>query len=130
MGQIRWTEKASRRLQAIHEYIAQDSSVYAARFTKPLIKATSKLESLPRCGRIVQELKDSGFREVIYTNYRIVDRIKNNNDIEILAVIHAARELISAFRQEWDLSFEEGEIHTTPISLMQNEWRPDAGFPV
>jgi toxin ParE1/3/4 len=51
---------------------------------------------LPRCGRIVPELKDYGLREVIYANYRIVYRIKNNNDIEILAVIHGARELWTA----------------------------------
>jgi toxin ParE1/3/4 len=107
MGQIRWTEKASGHLQAIHEYISQDSTVYASRFIKSLIKATSKLESLPRCGRIVPELEDYGFREVIYVNYRIVYRIVNNDNIEILAVLHGARELMSAFRQEWDLSVED-----------------------
>ena len=48
MGQIRWTEKASSHLHAIYEYIAQDSKVYASRFTKSLIKATSKLEYLYR----------------------------------------------------------------------------------
>jgi toxin ParE1/3/4 len=103
MGQIGWTEKASSHLQAIHEYIAQDSKVYAVRFIKSLIKATSRLESLPRCGRVVPELKDSGFREVLYATYRIVYRITNNDDIEILAVLHGARELMSAIRQEWDL---------------------------
>lgn len=103
MGQIRWTEKASSHLQAIYEYIAQDSKVYAARFIKSLIKATSKLESLPRCGRVVPELQDYGFREVIYVNYRIVYMITKNDDIEILAVLHGARELMPAFRQEWDL---------------------------
>jgi toxin ParE1/3/4 len=107
MGQIRWTEKASGHLLAIHEYIAQDSKVYAARFIKSLIKATSRLEYLPRCGRIVPELKDYSFREVIYINYRIVYRITNNDNIEILAVLHGARELISAFHQGWDLSLED-----------------------
>lgn len=104
MGQIRWTEKASSHLHAIYEYIAQDSKVYASRFTKSLIKATSKLEYLPLCGRIVPELKDGCFREVIYESYRIVYRITNNDNIEILAVLHGARELISAFRQDWDSS--------------------------
>jgi toxin ParE1/3/4 len=103
MGQMKWTEKASSHLQAIHEYIAQDSRVYAIGFIKSLIKATSKPESLPRCGRIVPELKDYGFREVLYANYRIVYRITNNDDIEILTVLNGARELMSAFRKEWDL---------------------------
>ena len=113
MGPLRWTEKASGHLQAIHEYIAQDSKVYAARFIKSLIKATSKLEYLPRCGRIVPELKDYSIHEVIYVHYRIVYRITNNDNIEILAVLHGARELMSALRQEWDLSLEDG------VSMMQ-----------
>jgi len=57
MGKIRWTEKASSNLQAIHDYISQDSKTYATRFIKSLIKATTKLETMPRCGRIVSELE-------------------------------------------------------------------------
>lgn len=53
------------------------------------------------------ELKDYNFREVIYVNYRIVYRIIDNDNIEILSVLHGARELISAFRQEWDLAIED-----------------------
>lgn len=47
MGKIRWTEKASSNLQAIHEYIDRDSKTYATRFLKSLIKATDKLEKMP-----------------------------------------------------------------------------------
>ncbi len=56
MGKIKWTEKASSNLQAIHDYTAKDSKTYAARFIKSLIKATAKLEQMPRCGRIVPEV--------------------------------------------------------------------------
>ena len=103
MGKIRWTEKASTHLQTIHEYIARDSKTYAARFIKSLIKATTKLEKMPRIGRIVPELKNYGFREVIYQNYRIVYRVTNNEDVEILAVLHAARNFKKAFYKEWEL---------------------------
>lgn len=104
MGKIRWTEKASNNLQAIHDYISQDSKTYAARFIKSLIKATTKLETMPRCGRIVSELEAYGFREVIYQNYRIVYRIvEGSEDVEILGVIHGAREIKIALRQEWEL---------------------------
>jgi plasmid stabilization system protein ParE len=55
--------------------------------------------------RIVPELEDPRFREVIYGNYRIVYRIiGTDDDIEILAVIHGARDLKRAFREEWELS--------------------------
>ena len=59
---------------------------------------------MPRCGRIVPELDDPGFREVIYGNYRIVYRIIGTyDDIEILAVVHGARDMKGAFREEWEL---------------------------
>ena len=59
---------------------------------------------MPRCGRIVPELGDPMFREVIYGNYRIVYRIIGADDVEILAVIHGARDMRGAFREEWELS--------------------------
>jgi len=103
MGKIRWTEKASSHLHAIHEYIARDSKTYATRFIRSLITATTKLETMPRIGRIVPELENYGFREVIYQNYRIVYRIIGNEDVEILAVLHGARNFKKAFYEEWEL---------------------------
>jgi plasmid stabilization system protein ParE len=47
MVKIKWTEKASGDLEAIHKYIARDSKVYASRFIKSLISATIKLETMP-----------------------------------------------------------------------------------
>jgi plasmid stabilization system protein ParE len=60
MGKIRWTEKASSHLQTIPEYIARDSKTYAMRFIKSLINAATRLETMPRIGRIVPELEDYG----------------------------------------------------------------------
>ncbi|MBI4684902.1 MAG: type II toxin-antitoxin system RelE/ParE family toxin [Nitrospirae bacterium] len=105
MGEIKWSEKASSHLEAIHNYIAKDSKTYAIRFIKSLIKSTSKLEKAPRCGRIVPEFEIDRLREVIYQNYRIVYRIKNNNErVEILAVIHCSRDFKTTFSQEWELN--------------------------
>jgi toxin ParE1/3/4 len=104
MGRLRWTEKASEDLQAIFDYISKDSKTYAARYVKALVHSTEKLENMPRCGRIVPELDDPKFREVIYGNYRIVYRIIGaDDDIQILAVIHGARDIKGAFREEWEL---------------------------
>ena len=92
MGKVRWTEKASGNLQAIHDYIAEDSRIYATRFIRSLIEATARLEKMPRCGRVVPELESYGFREVICHNYRIVYRIiAESNDVDILAVLHGTR---------------------------------------
>lgn len=99
MGEIKWTEKSSSNLQAIFDYIAKDSRIYAARFVKSLIESTKKLERMPRCGRVIPELEEQGLREIIFRNYRIAYRIKKNDDIEILAVIHSARDFLSAFEE-------------------------------
>jgi plasmid stabilization system protein ParE len=105
MGKLRWTEKASTNLRAVFDYISRDSRVFAARSVKALVHATEKLQDMPRCGRIVPELGDPQFREVVFRNYRIVYRIVGaNEDVEVLAVIHGARDLERAFREQWDLS--------------------------
>ena len=107
MGKIKWSEKASSHLQAIHDYIARDSRTYAIRFIKSLIKSTSKLEIVSRCGRVVPEFEVYGLSEVIYKNYRIVYRIKEDNGnehVEILAVIHCSRDFKTTFCQEWELN--------------------------
>ena len=104
MGEITWTEKATSNLEAIFNYIAKDSKIYAARYVKALIQATKKLESMPRRGRIVPELENPELREVIYRNYRIVYRVVGaDDDIEILAVIHGARDMKGAYHEEWEL---------------------------
>jgi addiction module RelE/StbE family toxin len=104
MGKIKWTEKASCNLESIHEYISRDSEIYATRFVKSLIKATKRLVDMPYSGRIVHEFEGNDFREVIYRNYRIVYRlVGKNKDVEILAVVHGARDIRKLFSEEWEL---------------------------
>ncbi|HJH25728.1 MAG TPA: type II toxin-antitoxin system RelE/ParE family toxin [Methanophagales archaeon] len=106
MGKVKWTENASKNLKHIYEYIAKDSEIYATHFVKSLICATDKLETFPKCGRIVPELEEYGFREVIYQNYRIVYRIieiKDGKEVEILAVVHGARDMTKVVNDEWRL---------------------------
>ena len=104
MGQIRWTEKASANLEAIFEYIAKDSRLYAARYVKSLIRATGKLETMPFCGRIVPELDNPELREVVFGNYRIIYRVLGKEHaVQILAIVHGAREIKRVIAEEWEL---------------------------
>lgn len=104
MAKVVWTEKASGHLQAIYEYIAHDSAVYSARFVRALVKSTVKLESAPLCGRLVPEFNDLQLREVIFQNYRIVYRATNDQrTVEILAVVHCARDFNKLMAAEWEL---------------------------
>lgn len=104
MAKVVWTDNASNNLQAIYEYIAKDSTIYAERFVRSLVKATAKLESMPTCGRIVPEFNDSSLREVIFQNYRIVYSIRPHDMVPILAVLHAARDFTQVFVSEWEIN--------------------------
>lgn len=101
MAKINWTTKAADNLNSIHDYISNDSKVYAQRFIRSLILSTKKLKTVPECGRIVPEFQKGNLRELIFQNYRIVYRFnKNSNIIEILSVIHCARDFTRAFETE------------------------------
>ena len=102
MVKVEWTERASADLKEIFEYIASDSVLYADRFVRSLIKATLKLEVMPRSGRVVPELDIEDIREVIFQNYRIVYRLLNPDKIHILAVIHCARDFEKVIKEEWE----------------------------
>ena len=91
MGKIIWTEKAASHLEAIHQFIAKDSTVYANRFIKILISKTQILKKYPYSGRMLPELQDESIREIIYQNYRIIYRIPNKDVVTILAVIQGNR---------------------------------------
>ena len=103
MVEIKWTEKASFNLHAIFEFIAKDSKTYARRYLRALILATKKLEEMPLCGRIVPEFENPELREVIYGNYRIIYRVVEKDCVEILSVVHGARDIKTLSRKEWEL---------------------------
>jgi len=63
----------------IHDYIAQDSPLYAKRVSDALV-------------RKVPELGDENVRELSLYSYRILYEIKTTH-IDILAVIHKRRDL-------------------------------------
>jgi len=93
MVQIEWTERALEDLKEIYDYIARDSFNYANLFVKRVYETIQKLKIFSNIGRIVPELNNLSVREIIYQNYRIVYRIKNDY-VEIITVIHGSRLLI------------------------------------
>lgn len=105
MGKVIWTEKVSAHLKAIHDYIAEDSSVYAIRFTKELVKATKKLEAFPMVGRLVPEFEQTSInlREVIYQGYRIIYRLTPDLDVQIVTITHGREDLFNNLSKDWVL---------------------------
>ena len=77
----------------IHDYIEQDSPLYAKRVSDAIVRRTIGLDKLPYLGRKVAELNKELIREVALYSYRIIYEIKTDY-IEVLAVIHKRQDFI------------------------------------
>jgi addiction module RelE/StbE family toxin len=87
---LAWTHEALNRLIEIEEYISEDSSTRAKKFTNQIIQKAESLKKYPQKGRIVPEFSIPELRELIYKNYRIVYKIKQES-LEILTVFDSHR---------------------------------------
>ncbi len=90
MAQVRWTPQALYDLEAICLFIARDSPQIAAVFADRAFRATDRLATHPRLGRVVPELNIETVREIILGNYRIIYRVKED-EMQVLTIHHGAR---------------------------------------
>lgn len=91
-AKIRWSPRAVSNIEEIYEYIAKDSKNYANVFITNILTLVKGIPDFPNKGRIVPEYIDKNLRELIYKNYRIVYRIKNDI-IEIVVICHGSKPL-------------------------------------
>jgi addiction module RelE/StbE family toxin len=91
MAKIIWSNLALDDLRAIHEYVSQDSPLYAERLIDRIIARVDILEKHSRIGRVVREFNQDNIRELIEGNYRIIYRIETEDKIGIARVHHSAR---------------------------------------
>ena len=93
MVKLVWTEISRDDLKEIFDFIAQDSTRYASITVNRIYSKTQVIIGNPFLGRIVPEFNDKSIREVIVGNYRIIYRIVNEHEVDILRVFHSARSL-------------------------------------
>ena len=98
---VHWTETAEGHLDAIYQYIAQDSRQYAKRMVDRLTRRSQQIAEHPLSGRRVPEFELKQIREVIEGSFRIIYYIKPDQ-IEIIAVIHGAMDLSDSPENEDD----------------------------
>lgn len=84
---IVWSPLAVERASEIAEYIAQDKPAAAVKWINVVFSKVERLSSSPEIVRVVPEIKDDHFRELIYGNYRIIYRIEKKQ-ISILTIRH------------------------------------------
>ena len=84
---IIWSPLAIDRASEIAEYIAQDKPDAAEKWINTIFSKVEQLKSTPEIGRVVPEILNDQFRELIYGNYRIIYRIEKKQ-ISILTIRH------------------------------------------
>jgi len=84
---IIWSPLAIERASEIASYIAQDNPSAAKNWMDTVFSKVEQLKSSPEIGRIVPEILNKQFREVIYGNYRIVYHLEKKQ-ISILTIRH------------------------------------------
>ncbi len=82
-----WSPLAIDRVAKIAQYIAQDSPGSAQKWVESTFQVVERLEQFPKSGRIVPEIMQDDFREIIHGNYRIIYRLQTES-ISILTVRH------------------------------------------
>ena len=89
---IVWAQSALEDLRQIVKYIAADNTEAAKRVGDAIIQSVEKLSGYPRFGRVVPELNDEDFRQIVLSPYRIVYEVSDSaRQISILRVWHGAR---------------------------------------
>ena len=89
---IVWSPLPLDRVAEIAGYIARDKPSAAEIWVKTVFAKVEQLEISPELGRVVPEIGNVQFRELIYSQYRIVYRIEKKR-ISILTVRHGRQEL-------------------------------------
>ena len=89
---IVWSPLALDRVAEIAGYIARDKPSAAEKWVKTVFAKVEQLEISPELGRVVPEIGNVQFRELLYSQYRIVYRIEKKR-ISILTVRHGRQEL-------------------------------------
>ncbi len=84
---IIWSPLAVDRASEIADYIAQDKPVAAKQWINNVFAKVEQLQYSPQIGRVVPEITNNQFRELIFGNYRIIYHIGIKH-ISILAIRH------------------------------------------
>jgi len=103
--QIFWTPSGQKNLLAIMDYVQSVNPSAARQLSARLRSRADSLRLFPESGRIVPEFPHRGWRELIVGNYRLIYRIRSEaRRVEILAIVHGARELTEGLVPEVETS--------------------------
>jgi plasmid stabilization system protein ParE len=90
--EIEWSPLAVERVLDLAEYIALDKPDIAVQWATDIFDSTEKLEDHPKIGRVVPEINDEYYRELIEGNYRVIYWL-GASKISILTVCYSRKVL-------------------------------------
>ena len=88
---ITFTEIAYADLEDIESYISQDSPAISRKFISRIFDRIDQLYNYPTSGKFVPEVKDPHIRELLLNKYRIIYRLLNESEVQILRIVHGSR---------------------------------------
>jgi plasmid stabilization system protein ParE len=88
--QVVWSESAVEDLEAIAEFIAENSVASAKKVVSKIRDAAINLEKFPHLGMVVPEMSDPSIRQSLVLKYRLIYQLQNDR-LLILAILHARR---------------------------------------
>lgn len=92
MARVEWTLEARRDFARAIENAEVRYRGYGERIASEMAIAIENLESFPRIGRMVTRFQSDRVREVIVLNFRLVYRLEEDDDIEIVAFLNSIRD--------------------------------------
>lgn len=92
MAQIIWTNTALDCIDETAEYIAVSNPSAASKLVRNIFEKADRLELFPESGRLVEEVKDMGYREVVTNPCRVIYKIEDDQ-VFILHVVRQERDL-------------------------------------
>lgn len=98
MAEIAWTLEATRCLEDIFDYIADDSPRAAHNVVSGIYDKIQLLRTQPRLGQRYEPIVDREVRETLYGHYRIAYLLRSEEHIEILGIFHSAMDIESYLR--------------------------------
>lgn len=88
MARIIWTEPALNELDEIADYISLDDPTAAKKLVRSAFEKIDRLVHHPKSGKLVEEIDNSIYREVVSFPCRIFYR----QEKEIVYIVHVIRE--------------------------------------
>ncbi len=90
--ELKWTRRASDRLDEIERFIAADNPTAARREIVRLLEQVELLMRFPPLGHVYRKASDTEYREITVGKYRIFYLVKTHLEaIDIITVWHGAR---------------------------------------